>query len=71
MFGLGEDYFFAGAAGTIGVAVEVTVDVTADDVAGAAGFCCWHPTTKSATTARAAMIAKIFFIVIPPFFLKY
>jgi hypothetical protein len=60
---LPENYFFAGAAGAAG-AVAVTVDVTADFVAGAeAGF--WQPTTKSATTARAAMIAEIFFMFSP------
>jgi hypothetical protein len=64
---LRENYFFAGAAGTVGVAVEVTVDVTADAVAGAEAFCCWHPTTKNAATARTAMIAEIFFMVFPPF----
>jgi len=70
-----NNYFFTGAAGAaagaVAVAVEVTVDVTADFVAGA-GACCWQPTkAKTATTARAAMIAEIFFIIFPPFFLRF
>jgi hypothetical protein len=63
-----EYYFFAGAAGVAGAAaVGVAVDVTADLVAGAV-VCCWHPTTKTVTTASAAMIANVFFIIFPPFF---
>jgi hypothetical protein len=57
--------YFVGA-GVVDVAVEVTVDVTDDDVAGAE-----YPTaTKTITIARTAMIIEIFFIFHPPFFLS-
>jgi len=59
-------YFVAGAAGAAGAAG--TVDVTADCAAGAGACCCWHPVkANTAITARAAMIAEIFFTFFPPF----
>lgn len=51
------------AAGAVVVTVEVTVDVTADCTAGFGASCFWHPANaKTAMTARAPMIALIFFM---------
>jgi hypothetical protein len=57
-------YFFSGIAiGAVVVAVDVTVEVTADCGAGFGASCFWHPAkAKIAETARAAMIAVIFFM---------
>jgi hypothetical protein len=69
--GLREYYFFTGAAGAVAVGADAgAVEVTADCAAGFGACCCWHPAkAKTATLARAAMIAEILITFSPPFFL--
>jgi hypothetical protein len=69
-----EYYFVPGvAAGAVEVGADAGVVGVIADCAAGAGFgasCFWHPTkAKTETTARTAMIAKIFFMVFPPFLL--
>jgi hypothetical protein len=65
-------YFFSVAAAGAAGAVMVAVDVTADCTGAFGASCCWHPANaKIATTARAAMIADIFFNEFTPFLRQY